>query len=31
MMLLLTVLSLNVVGEAVREAIDPRARVQLEQ
>lgn len=30
-MLVLSVLSLNVVGEAVREAIDPRARVQLEQ
>lgn len=31
LMLVLTVLSLNVVGEAVREAIDPRARVRLEQ
>ncbi|MBJ7331192.1 MAG: ABC transporter permease [Solirubrobacteraceae bacterium] len=31
LMLVLTVLALNVVGEAVREAIDPRARVVLEQ
>ncbi len=30
-MLVLSVLSLNVVGEAVREAINPRARVRLEQ
>ena len=31
LMLVLCVLSLNVVGEAVRKAIDPRARVMLEQ
>lgn len=30
-MLVICVLSLNVVGEAVRKAIDPRARVMLEQ
>lgn len=31
LMLVVCVLSLNVVGEAVRKAIDPRARVMLEQ
>jgi peptide/nickel transport system permease protein len=31
MMLVICVLSLNLLGEAVRKAIDPRARVMLEQ
>ena len=29
-MLVLTVLSLNIFGEGVRDAVDPRARVRLE-
>jgi peptide/nickel transport system permease protein len=29
-MLVLTVLSLNVFGEGVRDALDPRARVRIE-
>jgi peptide/nickel transport system permease protein len=30
-MLVLTVLSLNIFGEGVRDAVDPRARVRLER
>jgi peptide/nickel transport system permease protein len=30
LMLVLTVLSLNVFGDGVRDALDPRARVRLE-
>ena len=30
LMLVLTVLALNVFGEGVRDALDPRARVRLE-
>ena len=29
-MLVLTVLSLNIFGEGVRDAVDPRAKVRLE-
>ena len=29
-MLVLTVLSLNIFGEGVRDALDPRAKIQLE-
>jgi peptide/nickel transport system permease protein len=31
LMLVLTVLSLNIFGEGVRDALDPRARVRLER
>ena len=30
LMLVLTVLSLNIFGEGVRDAVDPRAKVRLE-
>jgi peptide/nickel transport system permease protein len=30
LMLILTVLSLNIFGEGVRDALDPRAKVRLE-
>jgi peptide/nickel transport system permease protein len=31
LMLVLTVLSLNVFGDGVRDALDPRAKIRLEQ